>query len=144
MEWNEVKAKPKRKAKKTQEEDEGFQGTFAAQQIAHHKAGQGFEVNHQASAIANFDPVGDGDEEIKYETVSHECAQAVQAARLAKKLTQDQLAKLINEKAGVIHDIENGHGKYIPDQISRIEKALGVQIPRGRKNKKKKKKPAQC
>lgn len=31
MEWNEVKAKPKRKAKKTQEEDEGFQGTFAAQ-----------------------------------------------------------------------------------------------------------------
>ena len=49
---------------------------------------------------------------------------------------------MINEKAGVIHDIENGTARYIPDQINRIEKALNVQIPRGRKNKKKKKKAA--
>ena len=39
----------------------------------------------------------------------------------------------------MIHDIENGTARYIPDQINRIEKVLGVQIPRGRKNKKKKK-----
>ena len=105
--------------------------------MAHHAA-----INNQASAIANYDygvGEGDEDEEIKYETVTHECAQAVQAARINKKWTQDQLAKAINEKAGLIHDIENGSARYVPDQITRIEKVLGVQIPRGRKNKKKKK-----
>jgi ribosome-binding protein aMBF1 (putative translation factor) len=50
------------------------------------------------------------------------------------------LAKAVNEKAGVIHDIENGTAHYDADVINRIEKILGVQIPRGRKNKKKAKK----
>ena len=89
MEWNEVKAKPKRKVNKKQDEDSlatgSYQPTFAAQQMQHHAA-----LNNQASAIANYDyGVNDEDEEIKYETVSHECAQAVQAARIAKKLTQE-------------------------------------------------------
>ena len=81
--------------------------------MAHHAA-----INNQASAIANYDygvGEGDEDEEIKYETVTHECAQAVQAARINKKWTQEQLAKAINEKAGLIHDIENGSARYVPD-----------------------------
>jgi putative transcription factor len=71
--------------------------------------------------------------------VSHDCAVAVQKARLAKELTQAQLAKLVNEKQSVINDIENGTAHYEAGVINRIEQALGVKIPRGRKNKKKKK-----
>ena len=65
----------------------------------------------------------------------------MQAARVKKEWTQAQLAKAINEKAGLILDIESGTAIYNPDVINRMEKALGCQIPRGRGNKKKKKKP---
>ncbi len=79
------------------------------------------------------------DEEIKYETVKHECSHAVQQARLDAELSQAQLAKKINEKTGVVVDIENGHARYDAFVINKIEKALGVKIPRGRKSKKQKK-----
>ncbi len=46
---------------------------------------------------------------------------------------------MVNEKTGEIVDLENGTAKYNADLINRIEKALGVKIPRGRKNKKAKK-----
>jgi putative transcription factor len=91
-------------------------------------------VSKGASAVADADYLRDSDEEIKFETVSHECAIAVQNARLAKQWTQAQLAKAINEKTGTVIDIESGHGQYVADQINRIEKVLGVKIPRGRKS----------
>ena len=72
-----------------------------------------------------------------------DCARAVQAARLTKEMTQGQLAKAINEKAGLVHDIENGEAVYQADVINRIEKVLGVKIPRGRGAKKRKPKAAQ-
>ena len=37
-------------------------------------------------------------EEIKYETVSHTCAQSVKNARMAAEMTQTALAKKVNEK----------------------------------------------
>ncbi len=51
------------------------------------------------------------------------------------------MAKAINEKAGLIHDIENGEALYSADVINRIERVLGVKIPRGRGKKKKSKAP---
>ena len=57
---------------------------------------------------------------------------------MKKELSQAQLAKAVNEKPGVIVDLENGSGQYNADLINRIEKVLGVKIPRGRKNKKRK------
>ena len=84
----------------------------------------------------------DDDEEIKYEKVTLDCAKAIQKARLEKEMTQAQLAKAINEKTGLVVEIEAGEAPYNPDVINRIEKALGVKIPRGR-GKKKRSKPAQ-
>lgn len=76
--------------------------------------------------------------------MSHECAAAIQAARMVKDMSQAQLAKAVNEKTGLIVDIEHGTASYNPDVINRIEKALGVKIPRGRGNKKRvKKQPPQ-
>ena len=145
MEWNVVKPKPKRKAKKHHDEDDFEQ--FGGQHHGHLTAGpvKGAQhhvdpINNQASAIAQSDDVLDENEEVKIELVTHECAIAVQEARVAKKMTQEQLAKAINEKPSVVHEIEHGTAPYHPDQINRIEKALGVHIPRGRNKKKNKNK----
>ena len=57
-------------------------------------------------------------------------------------MTQAQLAKAINEKTGLIVELETGEAPYNPDVVNRIEKVLNVKIPRGRGGKKKRK-PAQ-
>ena len=154
MEWNEVKEKPK---KKTTHKPEGedkpsyggktkkgtlvagpvYQGQMHAEEGALHSHDE--VLNNQASAIAEFDYHVDDEkytDEIHYETITHECAQAVSEARLAAKLTQDKLAHQIGQKTAVIVEIENGSARYDANIINAIEKALGVKIPRGRGKKK--------
>ena len=48
--------------------------------------------------------------------------------RLAKKLTQAQLAQQINEKPQIIQEYESG--KAMPDQkiMSKMERILGVKL----------------
>ena len=57
----------------------------------------------------------DGEEEFKFEKISHVTANAIQKARLVKDLSQAQLAKAINEKTGVVVEIENGTARYNAD-----------------------------
>jgi putative transcription factor len=77
-------------------------------------------------------------EEIKYETISHICAESVKKARNAKEWTQAQLAKAISVKTHAIIEIENGTAKYEPEIINAIQKSTGEHIDRGRKKKGKK------
>ena len=58
--------------------------------------------------------------------VSTSVAKDIQKARLAKKMTQAQLAQAINEKAQVINEYESG--KAIPNNtiLGKIERALGM------------------
>ena len=143
-EWNEVKQRPKKQFKHYEDEEEekhtqpkkkwGQKGNDWANDPdtvprPHFDADQG------AQAVANWEGNPD-DNEIKYETISHVCAQAIQKARLDKKLTQAQLAKQVNEKPAVIVEIESGKARYDAGVINHIEQVLGVQIPRGRKKKK--------
>ncbi len=145
MEWTEVTAPKKKQSKKPKNEDDdsyhygGYQG-------GHLKAGAVMgnsmssknkkPAEHHASVVADADYLRDENEEIKFEQVSHECAIAVQNARLAKDWSQAELAKKVNEKTSAIVDLENGSGKYNADLVNRIERVLGVKIPRGRKQKK--------
>eukprot|EP00187_Rhodella_violacea_P013320 CAMPEP_0184710330 /NCGR_PEP_ID=MMETSP0314-20130426/1182_1 /TAXON_ID=38298 /ORGANISM="Rhodella maculata, Strain CCMP 736" /LENGTH=122 /DNA_ID=CAMNT_0027172153 /DNA_START=75 /DNA_END=443 /DNA_ORIENTATION=+ len=71
-------------------------------------------------------------ENFKHTKVAPNVAKNIQAARLAKGMTQAQLAKTINEKPQVINEYESG--KAIPNQqiLSKIEKALGTKV-RGKK-----------
>ena len=69
--------------------------------------------------------------------ISHTCAQAIATARLNAKLSQDDLAKKVGEKASVIVDIENASFPYRANIINAIEKALNVKIPRARNKVKK-------
>ncbi|KAL6543322.1 Multiprotein-bridging factor 1a [Orobanche hederae] len=66
------------------------------------------------------------------EKVPTELKKAIMQARMDKKLTQAQLAKMINEKPQVIQEYECG--KAIPNQqiICKLEKALGAKL-RGRR-----------
>ena len=151
MEWTEVKQKPKKQKKPKQSDDDGFYGGAQGGGLKAGPVKQTFggpqkaAASHGASAVADFDPLGNegSDEEIKYEKISLDCARAVQKARLEKEWSQAQLAKAVNEKTGLIVDIESGVASYNADVINRIEKALGVSIPRGRGKKKRKPKAPQ-
>ncbi|XP_042424330.1 multiprotein-bridging factor 1a-like isoform X2 [Zingiber officinale] len=71
-------------------------------------------------------------ENLSHEHVSSELKKNLMRARLDKKLTQSQLAQLINEKPQVIQEYESG--KAIPNQqiITKLERVLGVKL-RGKK-----------
>ena len=92
--------------------------------------------NRGASAVADHDFGIYNETKINVEKVSHKCAVAIATARLNAKLSQSQLASKCNEKVHAIVDVENGTARYNADLINRIEKALNVQIPRGRRKKK--------
>lgn len=53
-------------------------------------------------------------------------ARAIQTKRTELKLTQEKLAKSINEKTAVVNDIENARGTYDHIVINKIFKALGL------------------
>jgi len=70
---------------------------------------------------------------VSHETVSHDFKVALQQARLAKKMSQHELANCLNEKNSVINEYESG--KAIPNNavIAKIERALGCKLPRAKK-----------
>ncbi|KAL1290039.1 hypothetical protein AAHE18_20G100500 [Arachis hypogaea] len=69
---------------------------------------------------------------VHYQCVPTELKKAVMQARMDKKLTQAQLAQIINKKPQVIQEYESG--KAIPNQqiIGKLERALGAKL-RGKK-----------
>mmetsp|Transcript_45774 Transcript_45774/g.145911 ORF Transcript_45774/g.145911 Transcript_45774/m.145911 type:complete len:84 (-) Transcript_45774:160-411(-) len=76
-------------------------------------------------------------EELSHVKVSSELKKAIMQARLDKKLTQAQLANMINEKPQTVQEYESG--KAIPNQqiIGKLERALGAKL-RGKKGPAKK------
>ena len=99
-------------------------------------AASGSDYQNHASAVADHDFGVDEDEEVKFETFSHTCAQSVKTARTDAGKTQAQLAKMVNEKTSTIVELENGTGRYSAELVNRIERALNVKIERGRKKNK--------
>ena len=69
-------------------------------------------------------------EELVHASVPKTLSKAIQQARMAKKMTQKDLATAINEKPQVISEYENG--KAIPNGqiIVKIERKLGCKLPR--------------
>ncbi|KAG8364858.1 hypothetical protein BUALT_Bualt18G0042200 [Buddleja alternifolia] len=67
-------------------------------------------------------------ENLAHEKVPTELKKAIMQGRMDKKLTQAQLAQMINEKPQIIQEYESG--KAIPNQqiISKLERALGVKL----------------
>jgi putative transcription factor len=62
--------------------------------------------------------------------VDKSLSKAIAAARTAKKITQKELATAINEKPQVVADYESGKAVPNPQIIGKIERKLGVKLPR--------------
>ncbi|WOL14126.1 hypothetical protein Cni_G22906 [Canna indica] len=62
------------------------------------------------------------------ERVGADVRQAIQRARLAKKMSQAELAKLINERTQVVGDYESG--RAVPNQavLAKMERVLDVKL----------------
>ncbi|XP_072978636.1 multiprotein-bridging factor 1b [Typha angustifolia] len=85
-----------------------------------------------SSTSLNTRKLDDETENLSHERVPTELKKCIMQARMDKKLTQAQLAQLINEKPQVIQEYESG--KAIPNQqiIIKLERALGAKL-RGKK-----------
>lgn len=69
------------------------------------------------------------------EAVDRSLSQALQRARQEKGMTQKQLATAINEKPQIIGEYESGRAIPNGQIISKLQRALGVQLPRAPKKK---------
>ena len=72
-------------------------------------------------------------EEFKHQTVDKELSKAINQARLAKKMTQKDLATAINERPQIIQEYEAGKAIPSPQILSKLDKALGIHLPRKKK-----------
>ena len=88
-----------------------------------------------AGPVKNAVKLENETEDFHHDRVSFDLKKAIMQARLDKKMTQAQLAQMINEKPQVIQEYESG--KAIPNQqvLGKIERALGAKL-RGKKTKK--------
>ncbi len=65
---------------------------------------------------------------VKLKTVSVDLKNQIQQARQAKGMTQKELAVKINEKQTVVAEYESGKAVIDPKILSKMSKALGVQL----------------
>ena len=86
------------------------------------------ETTNKKSHVENVGKLLNEDIELK--EVPKEIATQIQRARNEKKLTQEQLAKKVQENLSVIKDLENATGVYNPKVVEKIEKALNVKFER--------------
>jgi|TARA_B110000208_G_C11493560_1_gene330508 putative transcription factor len=73
-------------------------------------------------------------ESTKHVKVSRELSKAIAAARMAKSMTQKQLATQLNVKPKMISDYESGKAIPNPQFIVKIERKLGCKLPRPKKS----------
>ncbi|KAJ0030587.1 hypothetical protein Pint_13150 [Pistacia integerrima] len=90
--------------------------------------------NKKTAPVVNARKLDESTDPGTLDRVPGEVRQAIQKARLEKKMSQAELAKLINERPQVVQEYENG--KAVPNQavLAKMEKALGVKL-RGKTGK---------
>ncbi|CDR96219.1 multiprotein bridging factor type 1, putative [Babesia bigemina] len=77
-------------------------------------------------------------ENFRIERIEFHFRQALQKARLAKGLTQQSLARLINEPEAIVKEYENGSAIPNGSILQKLSKALGTQLPSAKASKAKK------
>ncbi|KAK4371299.1 hypothetical protein RND71_010774 [Anisodus tanguticus] len=86
-------------------------------------------LNKKAAAVAvNARKLDEAAEPAALEKLPVDVRQAIQKARIEKKMSQADLAKQINERTQVVAEYENG--KAVPNQLvlGKMEKVLGVKL----------------
>jgi len=139
MEWAHVRGRncynnhggEKGKASKSSSEVNAARRSGAVVDTEKKHAG-GTNKSSSSGMVATAAKLDENGATFRHATVSHEFKQALQQARLAKKVTQAALATAINEKQTVINEYESG--KAIPkgDIINKLNRALGVRLPKAK------------
>eukprot|EP00933_Yihiella_yeosuensis_P053197 TRINITY_DN51379_c0_g1_i1.p1 TRINITY_DN51379_c0_g1~~TRINITY_DN51379_c0_g1_i1.p1 ORF type:complete len:143 (+),score=42.66 TRINITY_DN51379_c0_g1_i1:85-513(+) len=130
--WNQVvwtKAAPKGKASKSASEVNAARRSGAAVDTT---AKYGAGGNKSSSMTSTGKKLDENGETFRHDTVSHEFKLALQQARLAKKMSQAALATAINEKGSVINEYESGKAVPKGDIINKLNRALGVRLPKAK------------
>merc|ERR1712217_512493 len=125
-----TKSGPKGKASKSQSEVNAARRSGGQVETDKKIGAGGNQSSH--SACPNAAKLDEHSETFKHATVSHDFKMALQQARIAKKMTQAQLATAIAEKGSVINEYESG--KAIPNGaiINKLNRALGVRLPKAK------------
>lgn len=76
-------------------------------------------------------------EETKHKHVQNTFCRALQQARLERKMTQKQLAALINEKPQVINEYESGKAVVNPHIVQKLHRIFPGKLPSQRSKSKK-------
>ena len=87
-----------------------------------------YQQKNNNKPTTNMKKLEEDTENLAVERVSNDIKVEIQKARTAKKLTQKQLATMINERQDVIQSYENG--KAIPNQqvLNKLRRALGIRL----------------
>ena len=85
------------------------------------------------SQSAHLAKLEDSDDVYKHNTVDKSLSKAITQARLAKKMTQAQLAQAINERPQIIGEYESGKAIPQPGILNKLDRALGIHLPRNKK-----------
>ena len=67
---------------------------------------------------------------MEIKTIPKEISTQVAQARTEAKLTQEELAKKVQEKVSFIKELESANGVYNPKIVEKIERALNVKFER--------------
>merc|ERR1712118_149739 len=126
-----TKAAPKGAASKSSAEGTAARRNGQAVDTEKKYAG-GKNVSASKQMVSSAAKLDEHGETFKHATVSHEFKLALQQARLAKKMSQHDLATSINEKNSVINEYESG--KAIPNGqiVNKLNRALGVRLPKAK------------
>ena len=129
QDWTEVVVRKTQKQK--------LAGMSSAQQTAALKRAGAVaterKTGHHTGESAHLRKLEESTETFSHATVDRALSQAIQQARIAKKLTQQQLATAINENARIIQSYENGQAIPNPQVLLKLDRALGTHLPRGKK-----------
>ena len=88
----------------------------------------GTNKNAAHGAVKNLAKLENETEVFEHERVSTELKKQIQQARIAKKLTQAQLAQMVNEKPQIINEYENGKAIPNPQILNKLSRVLGVTL----------------
>eukprot|EP01038_Epipyxis_sp_PR26KG_P006005 gene6005-8269_t len=108
-------------------------GKVSGEIVTEKKHGAAENKSAHTSTGMNAKKLEDSTEEFKHETINRNLAQSIAQARLAKKMTQAQLATAINERPQIIQQYESGQAIPNPQILNKLDRALGIHLPRGKK-----------
>jgi putative transcription factor len=106
------------------------QAKIAGNIVTEKKHGAAENKSAHSAAGLSLKKLEDSSEDFKHNTVNRSLSQAIAQARLAKKLTQAQLATAINERPQIIQQYESGQAIPNPQILNKLDKALGIHLPR--------------